>query len=276
MHALLLAAGVGQRLGAAAQGRPKCLLEIGGRSLLARHVAALHRCGVRRLTVCTGFHAPLVEAALAAEIAEMAEMAGAAARPAGALALRLVHNPEFRRGSVVSLATAFETLVGGEPVLLMDADVLYHPGILRRLTAPRPTTARHESYLLLDRGFEPGDEPVKCCLADGRIVEFRKRLAPGLVFDGCGESVGFFRLAPAAAAALAHRAAGYVRAGRLDEPYEEAIRDLILAARLPFGVEEVTGLPWIEIDFPEDVAKARGSVWPQIQGAWESWAYEHA
>ena len=46
--------------------------------------------------------------------------------------------------------------------------------------------------------------------------------------------------------------------------YEEPIRDMILASNLNdptnparFGFEDISGLPWTEIDFPEDVVKAR-------------------
>jgi choline kinase len=48
------------------------------------------------------------------------------------------------------------------------------------------------------------------------------------------------------------------------EPYEEAIRDVLLAEPRQFGYEDVTGLPWIEIDFPEDVKRARDDILPRL------------
>ena len=55
----------------------------------------------------------------------------------------------------------------------------------------------------------------------------------------------------------------YIEAGRLDEIYEEAFRDVLLAEPPgTFAVEDVTGLPWIEIDFPEDLEKARREIFP--------------
>jgi choline kinase len=40
--------------------------------------------------------------------------------------------------------------------------------------------------------------------------------------------------------------------------YEEPIRDMIMASPAErFGFEDISGLPWIEIDFPEDVVKAQ-------------------
>ena len=113
--------------------------------------------------------------------------------------------------------------------------------------------------------LEAGEEPVKLCVRDGRIVEFRKQVDPALAYDFHGESVGFFKLSEEMALALAEMVERYVSAGRRDEFYEEAIRDLVLGDHGPrFGFEDVTGLPWIEIDFPQDVARAEREVLPRM------------
>lgn len=159
-------------------------------------------------------------------------------------------NPDYREGSVISLWTARDLMRAGRPVVLMDADVLYDTRLLSRLVS-----SAHPNALLLDREIEPGDEPVKLCVRDGAIVDFHKR--PQTPHDWHWESVGFFRLTPAAAAELAGRAEDYVANGRRALEYEEPIRDMMQAAPPGlFGYEDITGLPWIEIDFPEDVAKA--------------------
>jgi choline kinase len=241
--AVLLAAGVGRRLG---QGdpRPKVLLEFGGRSLLARHIDALAAAGVDELTIVTGFEAGQVQRALEALKAPFP--------------IRRIGNPRFTEGSVVSLAAAGEVLRGGADVVLMDGDVLYDPLMLRRMLA-----SKAENALLVDRELEPGDEPVKLCFdARGRIVDFRKR--PENPGEWHGESVGFFRFSPATAKALADRADGYAARAPATE-YEEAIRDLMLAEPERFGAEDVTDLAWTEIDFVEDVEKAREVVLPQLE-----------
>jgi choline kinase len=46
--------------------------------------------------------------------------------------------------------------------------------------------------------------------------------------------------------------------------YEEAIRDLILEDPTRFTAEDVGDLPWTEIDFPEDVDRARDIILPQL------------
>ena len=130
------------------------------------------------------------------------------------------------------------------------ADVLYDSRLMARLVG----SACPDS-LLLDRAIEPGDEPVKLCIRDGRIVDFRKQ--PTEPHDFHGESVGFFRFTPDTAAELADRTQHYVSSGRRATEYEEPIRDMLMqSAPGRFGFEDITGLPWTEIDFPEDIVKA--------------------
>ncbi len=243
-NALILAAGVGARLGRADDAPPKALLRFGGKSLLARHVEILAAAGVTKIVIGVGYRADLIEA----EVASLETPVG----------IQFVTNPDYREGSMVTLWRLREALRAGDEILLMDADVLYHPEMITRLM-----TSRHPSCLLYDGDFEPGEEPVKICIRDDRIVEFRKKVE--VAYDSCGESVGFFRLSPATARALADRAEHYLAAGRRAEMYEEAIRDLLLdGPGDPFGIEDVTGLPWIEIDFPEDVDRAENEILPRI------------
>ena len=100
------------------------------------------------------------------------------------------------------------------------------------------------------------------CVKDGRLVDFHKIVRGP--YDFHGESVGFFRFRRETAARLAALAESYIASGRKSEWYEEAVRDLLLERPGEFGFEDVTGLPWIEIDFPEDVAKARDAILPEL------------
>jgi choline kinase len=67
------------------------------------------------------------------------------------------------------------------------------------------------------------------------------------------------------AMALADACQAYIDAGQTGVEYEEAIRDLILANPKSFTYLDVTDLPWTEIDFPEDIEKARDIVLPALQ-----------
>jgi choline kinase len=244
MHAVMLAAGVGARLGEGDEAPPKALLRFGGHSLLARHIALLRDAGIEGLTLCVGFRAE----ALAHEVVESG----------GQDFVQTVINPDYREGSLVSLWTARKALAAGGDVLLMDADVLYDQRLLAKLVE-----SEHANAFLLDRDIEPGEEPVKLCIKDGRIVEFEKRVEHA--HDYHGESVGFFRFSEDMAEKLAVRTEALVMSGFRDVWYERAIRDLVLAEPDEFGWEEVTGLPWLEIDFREDIARAETEILPQLE-----------
>lgn len=243
MHAIILAAGVGKRL-QHERAAPKCLLEFGGRSLLSRHLDNLAALGIGQVTICVGYEADQIARAVSGRTAPR---------------ILLQHNPLYTLGSSVSLWAVRQSLTCGDDILLMDADVLYHRDILARLVASPASNC-----FLLDRDFVPGDEPVKICLREGRVVEFRKRLAPDLGYDALGESVGFFKFDAATALVLARLLAAYVADGRREQPHEEALRDLALAAPASIGIEDVSGLPWIEIDFPADIVRATKDILPGL------------
>jgi choline kinase len=247
LRAIILAAGRGIRLQQSEEQQlPKCLLAFEGRTLLERHLLLLRRFGIDEVVLALGFRHELVAAEL--------ERLRWTPRP------QIVLNDRFELGSVLTVHTVAEAMTRGGEVLLMDADVLYHEGIMSALVAgPKPV-----NRILIDRDFEAGDEPVKVCVRDGVPVELRKQVAAGLKYDTIGESVGFFRFDAAGARRLATLVAGYVDGGRANMPHEEAVRDLLLERSQIIDIADVTGLPWIEIDFPNDVTRAAREVLPQL------------
>ena len=101
-------------------------------------------------------------------------------------------------------------------------------------------------------------------MAGSQVVEFRKQIDSSLVYDTIGESVGFFRFSATAAKQLSNITEQYVANGEREAPCEEAIRDLLLSDDMLIEIEDITGLPWIEIDFPEDIDRATKNVLPHI------------
>jgi choline kinase len=225
---------------------PKCLLRFDGVTLLERHLHILEAAGVEDIVLALGFRPEKVNAEL--------DRLGRRQRP------EIVLNPRYNLGSMLTVHTVAEPLTRGGDVLLMDADVLYDPRILHALVAGNSV-----NRLLIDREFEAGEEPVKVCLKNGVPVEFRKRLVADLEYDTIGESVGFFPFREDTASRLAEIVAGYIANGRWDLPHEEAVRDLLLETSHAFDVADVTGMPWLEIDFPGDIARAHDQVLPRIQ-----------
>jgi choline kinase len=248
MRAIILAAGRGVRLQLPEDAQlPKCLLRFDGLTLLERHLRMLKNAGVEDVVLALGFRHDLVEAEL--------DRLSWKPRP------EIVLNKNFELGSVLTVHTVADAMTRGGDVLLMDADVLYDERIVRALVTGKTPVNR----LLIDRDFEAGDEPVKLCVRDGVPVELRKQLAGDLAYDTIGESVGFFRFDNSGARRLAALVAGYADSGRAHMPHEEAVRDLIRERSQKIEVADVTGSPWIEIDFPVDVTRAAQEVLPLLQ-----------
>ncbi len=245
MKVVMLAAGVGARLGySATEYPPKILLRFGGKSLLQLHIDIFKRHGIDELVLGVGFHHQDIEREI--------EILGAQNF------VRTVFNKDYDQGNIVTLWALRDEMCCGEPVLLMDADVLYDESLVQRLV-----NSRHQNCLLIDRAFEAGDEPVKVCIRDGEIIEFRKWLSAE--FDFCGESVGFFKLSAKVAKKIMNQTELYLRLGRCQEPYEETIRDVLLTSpRGTFAFEDITGMPWIEIDFATDIERANCEILPRI------------
>lgn len=243
MKAIICAAGRGVRLGV---NSPKVLLEIGGRTLLEWHALRLGEVGIQEVVLVTGY--------LREQIARV--FPEIAARPG--LSIRELVNERFQEGSVLSVAAALREIEGSrEPILLMDADVLYPAQILERLIHSSAPTA-----LLLDREYSTeDDDPVLVPVKNGRPFEFRKKWTGQA--DFVGESVGFFKIAPDDLPMLVEETRARSAGRRVSDSYDDVLRAMVLADR--FGFEDVTGIPWTEIDFPEDLSRARAEVLPRIE-----------
>ena len=239
MRAILLAAGVGKRLSEVLGGRPKCLIEIGGKSLLARLLAGLAAAGVPEAVVVTGFGEEQIRVAIGQG-------------PAG-LRVRWLSNPRYREGAILSLWTARQALDG--PVLLMDADVLCAPAMIARLVA-----SPQRNCFLLDASIEPTGEEQMLLVRDGRVRNIVRGGAPG--YELAGESVGFLKLSGGAARVLRELVEIRVAAGHTGIEHEDLYPALL--ERVEVGFERVDGTAWTEIDFPEDLARAEREVLPRI------------
>lgn len=245
MHAIILAAGVGSRLfGDSRTQPPKSLIEFDGRTLLARHIENLQELGVEKLSLVVGYRQDLV--------------AGEAQQHAPEGFLEIIENPMYRGGSIISMWYARETYRRGESVLFMDADTLYDIEILKRLV-----DSSIDSAFVYDDDLDEGDDPVRICLRDGMVVDFGKRIVGQ--FDAMGEWPGFMKVSPETGPLFAASLENYIEGGQLMSTYEEAIRDVLVGGPTGvFGIVDASDLNWIEIDFPEDLERAREVILPKL------------
>lgn len=113
MRAIILAAGRGSRMGELGNERPKCLVELGGKPLLDRQIAALRGGGAEAVAVVRGYRAEMLE------------------RPG----LDYFRNPRWAETNMVqSLATATPWLTTAS-VIVSYADIFYRRELIRDLAA---------------------------------------------------------------------------------------------------------------------------------------------
>lgn len=245
MKVVMLAAGVGRRLhGGENNHLPKALLRFGGKTLLARHIECLQGNGIDELVMVVGHR--------------MEDLLAEADTVAPDGFVRTLFNPRYKESPILSLSTADEILRSGDDVLFMDADVLYHPDVLGRLI-----NSRHRNCFIIDYEFEFGDEPVKLCFRDGELVDFGKQVTGD--YHKIGEWPGFMRMSAEIAVKVADAVQTHVEDDNMAATYETAMRDVLVSEPAgTFGCENVTGIPWTEIDFPADVIYAEDVILPRM------------
>jgi choline kinase len=239
MKALILAAGEGKRLWQVTQHRPKCLIEIGGRSLLHRYLAALVSVGIRRADIIVGYKQEMIRAAVA--------------RDSCGVTVKFLVNEQFHRGSISSLWVAGTVL--DDDVIIMDADVLFHREILRRLVA-----SPHRNALLMDETVTQIGEECMVVVAGDRVIALTKKMPDH--FDFAGEGVGFLKVRHADTPHVVASLRSFVEKEAWGMEYEDALLGYFRDVKV--GYEKIGGLPWTEIDFVEDIRKAELEVLPRL------------
>lgn len=139
MQVVVLAAGLGSRLGALTQRLPKALIEVGGETLLARAVRFAERLAPSEIIVVGGFGF----ASVAAET-ERKEMS-----------VTLIENPAFRDGNLVSLLTVRDRVTG--ELVLMNVDHIYKPAVASLVARP---VQQVTAFVDVDRHLGPDDMKV--------------------------------------------------------------------------------------------------------------------
>jgi choline kinase len=236
---------MGKRLAPLTDERPKGLIELGGRSLLARLLDGLQAAGVRETVLVVGYRQEMIRTAL-----------GASHR---GMALRYAVNPEFEKGPRLSLwagRAEFER----DDVVLADGDVLFAPALLDRVAR-----APESSVFLGESEFVDTGEEINLYRAGDRVVAIRRGVSgpPAVPYDARAEWVGFVKVGRTAGADLAAALDAMIRDGRVDGDYEVALDGIL--ARHPFTVCSTAGLPWVEIDFPQDLHAAEVEILPRIE-----------
>jgi choline kinase len=137
--------------------------------------------------------------------------------------------------------------------LIINGDVLAHPKIYQRLLKTSDNALVYDSWSGTD------NEEMKVVLQAGQLQQIDKNLP---IEDSQGESVGLLKFTQQGIKALFKETETALALGGENQWLPAAIARL--AQYQAIAAIDIAGLPWIEIDFPEDLQQARQSVWPLI------------
>ncbi len=218
MQAVILAAGLGKRIGEYSKKIPKGLLKIAGREIIYRNLKILKDCGIKEFVIVTN---PKYKDHYESFFKNHN------------FKYKLVINTMPEKGNGYSLYLAKES-VTGRFVLLMS-DHLYEEEFLKIAVKKRG--------LIVDKKgiYIDPNEATKVVIHDGRVKDIGKNLGN---FDGF--DTGFFILTPE----IFEIAENLVKKKESVE-----LSEIIKEAKIE--VSEVSGYFWMDVDTPEDIKQAK-------------------
>jgi choline kinase len=242
---ILLAAGLGSRLGDLTTALPKALVPVGEVPLLVHALRFASRLSPERVAVVGGFGFP--------QVAEELERRRRDEPALGRLPLTLLENPDYREGNLRSLMTARSELI--DDFLILNVDHIFRPSIAPLITAPATAVT---AFIDTDRKLGGDDMKVERDHR-GRVKDIAKTLTR---FD-CGY-VGMTRVPRHA---LGHYLEEVDRA-LTEEPssiHVERILARLASTDDPPACRDISGHGWLEVDTPDERAAAelalRGPGW---------------
>lgn len=230
--AIVLSAGKGSRLLPLTAERPKCLIELNGKSLLDWQLDALQQAGIADIVVVTGFRDDLVDS-----VAERRE------------GVRTLFNPFYHvadnLGSVWMARAELDS-----DTLLLNGDTLVSPALLDRVlgaaTGPIAVTVDEKD------DYDADDMKV---LRDGdRLLRIGKALEPG---GYNAESIGLLAFRGEGPRLFAGQVEAMMRQPDGTRRWYLRAIDALAQAGEDVRTVSIRGEDWQEVDFPEDVEKAK-------------------
>ena len=234
MKAIILAAGRGKRLESASGGFPKCMIEIGGKTILQRQIEACRMQNIKKFVFVLGFKEEILKNYI----------------------LSMLRNDEqavfFRNDIFAETNTLYSlyltTSEFDDDFIYFNADVVFEPEILSLISKPSKY-----SQLLLETK-KCGEEEVKMIIDDDyRILRIGKKLP----IEKCkGEFIGVGKFNKDILDVFKKHLKS-----ALDEKigyttfFEYAVNTM--AKEVILKAVPTNNIPCIEIDFPEDLETAR-------------------
>lgn len=233
MRGIILAAGRGSRMKGLTDDRPKCLVEIGGRTLLDWQIAALREAGIDQIAIVTGYRHEM--------------LAG--------FGLTEFHNSRWEETNMVASLACVNDWLDAVPCIVSYSDIFFESRAVQSLLAANAPVAitydPHWRQVWTRRFGDPLlDAETFRLNPDGTVAEIGGK--PKSAGEVEGQYMGLLRFTPEGWKAVGRIRSGLTPAARDKMHMTGTLQMLIEAATIPILALPYTGR-WGEIDSENDL-----------------------
>ena len=231
MQAVILAAGMGRRLGELTGDNTKCMLEVNGVKLIDRALACLSELNLSRVVLVVGYKGENVKRYVGNNYKGMEVV--------------YVDNPIYdKTNNIYSLYLAKDYLVA-EDTLLLESDLIYEPAVLHRIVEND-----YPNLALVDKYESWMDGTVVLLNDEGKIKNFiSKRDFKYSDIDHYYKTVNIYKFSKEFSAThYVPFLKAYCQALGRNEYYEQVLKVITLLDDSPLKALPLQGEQWYEID----------------------------
>lgn len=229
MKVVILAAGVGSRLGDETSDKPKAMIEIQGKPLVQYQVESVLKAGFHQqnIIVVGGYKCERIKEHFRGTD------------------VQFIYNPHY--DTMNNIYSFLLTRQIADDLLLINSDDFYDERLIPRLLNNEAKTA-----ILVDRQKLLTEEAMRVKLVNGRVKYVNKKMDPA---DADGEYIGISKLANNDLDILYRKADELIRSGETNAWYENVYE--ACANDIKIMAVDTAGYPWIEIDDLDDLKMAK-------------------
>lgn len=266
MQAIILAAGMGRRLGELTGDNTKCMLKVNGVRLIDRALDCLSKVGLSRIILVVGYKGDNVKAYVGNSYK--------------GIDIVYVDNPIYdKTNNIYSLYLAKDWLLK-EDTLLLESDLIYEPSVIEKIVCnPYPNLAlvdKYESWM---------DGTVVTLDKESKIVNFlSKKQFKYSDIDQYYKTVNIYKFSQEFSTSYyVPFLKAYCAALGRNEYYEQVLKVITLLEDSPLKALPLAGEKWYEIDDIQDLDIASGMFVDDVTERWSAiarryggyWRYPH-
>jgi len=184
MKGIVLAAGRGSRLNELTEVKPKPLLRLSGKTLFEWQLAAMHKAGIKDITVMTGYQGQAFTN----------------------FNVKCIHNPSWSSSNMVRTLMCADALLSDSTCIVSYGDIVYHPDIISKLLVSEGNIAISYDKDWLDlwalRFDNPLDDAETFSERGGVLVDIGRKTSQ--LPQISGQYMGLLKINPAGWAQIKH------------------------------------------------------------------------